>query len=287
MRQLKITQSITNRSDLSFEKYLSDISKNEMISVDEEVRLARRIREGDEESLKKLVSANLRFVVSVAKQYQNQGLPIADLISEGNLGLIRAAKRFDERRGFKFISYAVWWIRQSILEALTEKSRVIRIPLNQVGVLSKINKTYSRLEQELDRPPTDEEIAIELDLTETKVRENISQTRNSVSLDSPMGNDPEKSSMLEVLENDESPKTDSDVMLDSLRIDIERTLNSLDPKSRDIIKLYFGIGCGYPRSMEEIGHKYQLTKERVRQIKEKSIRKIKASSRINLLKPYL
>jgi RNA polymerase primary sigma factor len=287
MRQLKITQSITNRSDLSFEKYLSDISKNEMISVDEEVRLARRIREGDEEALKKLVSANLRFVVSVAKQYQNQGLPIADLISEGNLGLIRAAKRFDERRGFKFISYAVWWIRQSILEALTEKSRVIRIPLNQVGVLSKINKTYSRLEQELDRPPTDEEIAIELDLTETKVRENISQTRNSVSLDSPMGNDPEKSSMLEVLENDESPKTDSDVMLDSLRIDIERTLNSLDPKSRDIIKLYFGIGYSYPRSMEEIGHKYQLTKERVRQIKEKSIRKIKASSRVNLLKPYI
>lgn len=287
MRQLKITQSITNRSDLSFEKYLSDISKNEMISVDEEVRLARRIREGDEEALKKLVSANLRFVVSVAKQYQNQGLPIADLISEGNLGLIRAAKRFDERRGFKFISYAVWWIRQSILEALTEKSRVIRIPLNQVGVLSKINKTYSRLEQELDRPPTDEEIAVELDLTETKVRENISQTRNSVSLDSPMGNDPEKSSMIEVLENDESPKADNDVMLDSLRIDIERTLNSLDPKSRDIIKLYFGIGCGYPRSMEEIGHKYQLTKERVRQIKEKSIRKIKASSRINLLKPYL
>ena len=258
-----------------------------MISVDEEVRLARRIREGDEEALKKLVSANLRFVVSVAKQYQNQGLPIADLISEGNLGLIRAAKRFDERRGFKFISYAVWWIRQSILEALTEKSRVIRIPLNQVGVLSKINKTYSRLEQELDRPPTDEEIAVELDLTETKVRENISQTRNSVSLDSPMGNDPEKSSMIEVLENDESPKADNDVMLDSLRIDIERTLNSLDPKSRDIIKLYFGIGCGYPRSMEEIGHKYQLTKERVRQIKEKSIRKIKASSRINLLKPYL
>ena len=287
MRQLKITQSITNRSDLSFEKYLSDISKNEMISVDEEVILARRIREGDEEALKKLVSANLRFVVSVAKQYQNQGLPIADLISEGNLGLIRAAKRFDERRGFKFISYAVWWIRQSILEALTEKSRVIRIPLNQVGVLSKINKTYSRLEQELDRPPTDEEIAIELDLTETKVRENISQTRNSVSLDSPMGNDPEKSSMLEVLENDESPKTDSDVMLDSLRIDIERTLNSLDPKSRDIIKLYFGIGYSYPRSMEEIGHKYQLTKERVRQIKEKSIRKIKASSRVNLLKPYI
>ncbi len=287
MRQLKITQSITNRSDLSFEKYLSDISKNEMISVDEEVRLARRIREGDEEALKKLVSANLRFVVSVAKQYQNQGLSIADLISEGNLGLIRAAKRFDERRGFKFISYAVWWIRQSILEALTEKSRIIRIPLNQVGVLSKINKTYSRLEQELDRPPTDEEIAIELDLTETKVRENISQTRNSVSLDSPMGNDPEKSSMLEVLENDESPKTDSDVMLDSLRIDIERTLNSLDPKSRDIIKLYFGIGYSCPRSMEEIGHKYQLTKERVRQIKEKSIRKIKASGRVNLLKPYI
>lgn len=287
MRQLKITQSITNRSDLSFEKYLSDISKNEMISVEEEVRLARRIREGDEEALKKLVSANLRFVVSVAKQYQNQGLPIADLISEGNLGLIKAAKRFDESRGFKFISYAVWWIRQSILEALSEKSRVIRIPLNQVGVLSKINRTYSRLEQELDRPPTDEEIAIELDLTEEKVRENIAQTRNSVSLDSPMGNDQENSSMLEVLQNNHTPKTDSEVMMDSLRIDIERTLNSLDPKSRDIIKLYFGIGYSYPRSMEEIGHKYQLTKERVRQIKEKSIRKIKASSRGNLLKAYL
>jgi RNA polymerase primary sigma factor len=287
MRQLKITQSITNRSDLSFEKYLSDISKNEMISVEEEVRLARRIREGDEEALKKLVSANLRFVVSVAKQYQNQGLPIADLISEGNLGLIKAAKRFDESRGFKFISYAVWWIRQSILEALSEKSRVIRIPLNQVGVLSKINRTYSRLEQELDRPPTDEEIAIELDLTEEKVRENIAQTRNSVSLDSPMGNDQDNSSMLEVLQNNHTPKTDSEVMMDSLRTDIERTLNSLDPKSRDIIKLYFGIGYSYPRSMEEIGHKYQLTKERVRQIKEKSIRKIKASSRGNLLKAYL
>ena len=287
MRQLKITQSITNRSDLSFEKYLSDISKNEMISVEEEVRLARRIREGDEEALKKLVSANLRFVVSVAKQYQNQGLPIADLISEGNLGLIKAAKRFDESRGFKFISYAVWWIRQSILEALSEKSRVIRIPLNQVGVLSKINRTYSRLEQELDRPPTEEEIAIELDLTEEKVRENIAQTRNSVSLDSPMGNDQDNSSMLEVLQNNHTPKTDSEVMMDSLRTDIERTLNSLDPKSRDIIKLYFGIGYSYPRSMEEIGHKYQLTKERVRQIKEKSIRKIKASSRGNLLKAYL
>jgi RNA polymerase primary sigma factor len=287
MRQLKITQSITNRSDLSFEKYLSDISKNEMISVEEEVRLARRIREGDEEALKKLVSANLRFVVSVAKQYQNQGLPIADLISEGNLGLIKAAKRFDESRGFKFISYAVWWIRQSILEALSEKSRVIRIPLNQVGVLSKINRTYSRLEQELDRPPTEEEIAIELDLTEEKVRENIAQTRNSVSLDSPMGNDQDNSSMLEVLQNNHTPKTDSEVMMDSLRTDIERTLNSLDPKSRDIIKLYFGIGYSYPRSMEEIGYKYQLTKERVRQIKEKSIRKIKASSRGNLLKAYL
>ena len=287
MRQLKISQSITNRNDKSFEKYLTDIGKNEMINAEEEANLARKIKEGDEEALNRLVNANLRFVVSVAKQYQNQGMLLADLVSEGNIGLIKAAKKFDESRGFKFISYAVWWIRQTILESISEKSRVIRIPLNQVGVMTRINRTYSRLEQELERAPTEEEIAAELDINEAKVKENIYSTRSSVSLDSPMGGDSENSSMLDVIYNKESPGTDSQVILDSLRIDIERALNSLDTKSSDIIKLYYGIGFEYPRSLEEIGHKYNLSGERVRQIKEKSLKKLRTATKRNLLKTYI
>ena len=287
MRQLKINQSITNRNDRSFEKYLSDISKNPMITVDEEVRLAKKIREGDEAALNKLVNANLRFVVSVAKQYQNHGMLLPDIINEGNLGLIKAAKRFDESRGFKFISYAVWWIRQAILDSLSEKSRVIRVPLNQVGVMSKINQAYSRLEQELERPPTEEEISFELGMEEIKVKSNINSTRGTVSLDSPMGGDTENSSMLEVLYNKDSPSTDSEVIKDSLIVDIERILNTLDPKYREIVKLYYGIGYSHPRSLDEIGHEFKLTKERVRQIKERSLKKLRKGSRGNLLKDYL
>jgi RNA polymerase primary sigma factor len=287
MRQLKISQSITNRNDKSFEKYLTDIGKNEMINAEEEANLARKIKEGDEEALNRLVNANLRFVVSVAKQYQNQGMLLADLVSEGNIGLIKAAKKFDESRGFKFISYAVWWIRQTILESISEKSRVIRIPLNQVGVMTRINRTYSRLEQELERAPTEKEIADELDINEVKVKENIYSTRSSVSLDSPMGGDSENSSILDVIYNKESPGTDSQVILDSLRIDIERALDSLDTKSSDIIKLYYGIGFEYPRSLEEIGQKYNLSGERVRQIKEKSLKKLRTATKRNLLKTYI
>ncbi len=287
MRQLKITSSITSREDEALEKYLQDISKEEMITADEETHLAGRIREGDQEALDKMVKTNLRFVVSVAKQYQHQGLPLVDLINEGNVGLIKAAKKFDETRGFKFISYAVWWIRQAIMEALSEKARVIRIPLNQVGVLSKINKTYSRLEQDLGRAPSNEEIAQELDLPEFKVRDTLSSSKNHVSYDAPMGGDTENSSMIEILSSEEFPNTDSVTILESLRIDIERSLDSLDPKCREIIKLNYGIGYSYPRSLDEIGEKYSLTRERVRQIKEKGLRKLRVESRSKILRSYL
>jgi RNA polymerase primary sigma factor len=225
--------------------------------------------------------------VSVAKQYQHQGLPLTDLISEGNLGLIRAAQKFDETRGFKFISYAVWWIRQSILEALSEKSRVIRIPLNQVGVLGKINKAYSKLEQDLGRPPTSNEISDELDIPEYKVKETLSTSRNHISYDAPMGGDDENSAMIELLSNKDFPSTDSVVIDESLRIDIERSLETLDPKCREIIKLNYGIGYSHPSSLDEIGHKYSLTRERVRQIKEKGLKKLRAQSRTKILKQYL
>lgn len=287
MRQLKITNSITNRADKSLEKYLQDISKEEMITADEETILTRKIREGDERALEKMVKANLRFVVSVAKQYQHQGLPLTDLINEGNLGLIKAAKKFDETRGFKFISYAVWWIRQAILEALSDKARVIRIPLNQVGVLGKINKAYSKLEQDLGRTPSPEEIAEELDIPEHKVKDTLSSSRNHVSYDAPMGGDDENSSMIEVLSNGDSPSTDFIMIEESLKVDIERSLASLDPKCREIIKLNYGIGYTHPRSLDEIGEKYSLTRERVRQIKEKGLRKLRVESRSKMLKQYL
>ena len=258
-----------------------------MITADEETILTRKIREGDERALEKMVKANLRFVVSVAKQYQHQGLPLTDLINEGNLGLIKAAKKFDETRGFKFISYAVWWIRQAILEALSDKARVIRIPLNQVGVLGKINKAYSKLEQDLGRTPSPEEIAEELDIPEHKVKETLSSSKNHVSYDAPMGGDDENSSMIEVLSNGDSPSTDFIMIEESLKVDIERSLASLDPKCREIIKLNYGIGYTHPRSLDEIGEKYSLTRERVRQIKEKGLRKLRVESKSKMLKQYL
>jgi len=287
MRQLKITSSITNRADKSLEKYLQDISKEEMITADEETRLTRLIREGDTRALDKMVKANLRFVVSVAKQYQHQGLPLTDLINEGNLGLIKAAKKFDETRGFKFISYAVWWIRQAILEALSDKARVIRIPLNQVGVLGKINKAYSKLEQDLGRAPSEEEIAHELDIPEHKVKETLKTSKNHVSYDAPVGGDDENSTMIELLSNGEALSTDYLTIDESLKVDIERSLGVLDPKCREIIKLNYGIGYSHPKSLDEIGEKYSLTRERVRQIKEKGLRKLRVESRSKILKQYL
>jgi len=287
MRQLKITNSITNRADKSLEKYLQDISKEEMITADEETRLTRLIREGDTLALDKMVKANLRFVVSVAKQYQHQGLPLTDLINEGNLGLIKAAKKFDETRGFKFISYAVWWIRQAILEALSDKARVIRIPLNQVGVLGKINKAYSKLEQDLGRAPSEEEIAHELDIPEHKVKETLKSSKNHVSYDAPVGGDDENSTMIDLLSNGEALSTDYLTIDESLKVDIERSLGVLDPKCRDIIKLNYGIGYSHPKSLDEIGERYSLTRERVRQIKEKGLRKLRVESRSKILKQYL
>lgn len=287
MRQLKISQSITNRADKSLEKYLSDISKEEMITVDEETILARRIREGDQAALDKLTLANLRFVVSVAKQYQNQGLPLIDLINEGNLGLIKAAKKFDETRGFKFISYAVWWIRQSILEALSEKSRVIRIPLNQVGVLSKINKSIGKLEQDLERIPTHEEIAEALDLSENKVSETVRTSLKHSSFDAPLGGDPEASAMIDILINPDSPSADNLLIHESLRTEIERSLNTLDPRSKNVIKMFYGIDQSCPRSLDEIGQKLEISRERARQIKEKGIKKLRVSTRSRLLRSYL
>jgi RNA polymerase primary sigma factor len=287
MRQLKITNSITNRADKSLEKYLQDISKEEMITADEETRLTRLIREGDTRALDKMVKANLRFVVSVAKQYQHQGLPLTDLINEGNLGLIKAAKKFDETRGFKFISYAVWWIRQAILEALSDKARVIRIPLNQVGVLGKINKAYSKLEQDLGRAPSEEEIAHELDIPEHKVKETLKSSKNHVSYDAPVGGDDDNSTMIDLLSNGEALSTDYLTIDESLKVDIERSLGVLDPKCRDIIKLNYGIGYSHPKSLDEIGERYSLTRERVRQIKEKGLRKLRVESRSKILKQYL
>jgi len=287
MRQLKITQSITNRADKSLEKYLSDISKEEMITAEEETILARKIRNGDQNALQKLTKANLRFVVSVAKQYQNQGLPLIDIINEGNVGLIKAAKKFDETRGFKFISYAVWWIRQSILEALSEKSRIIRIPLNQVGVLGKINKAVCKLEQDLERMPTHEEISDALNILEYKVSETITASLKASSIDAPLGGNEDSSSMLEVLVNNDSPLADRMLIQESLKIEIERSLSTLDPRSKDVIKMFYGIDHICPISLDEIGHKLEITRERARQIKEKSIKKLRVSTRSKLLKSYL
>jgi RNA polymerase primary sigma factor len=285
MRQLKITKSITNRESASLDKYLQEIGKEELITVEEEVELAQRIKKGDRLALEKLTRANLRFVVSVAKQYQNQGLTLPDLINEGNLGLIKAAEKFDETRGFKFISYAVWWIRQSILQALAEQSRIVRLPLNQVGSLNKINKAFSKFEQENERTPAPEEIAEDLDLPKEKVADTLRVSGRHVSVDAPFV-DGEDNSLLDVLVNSDSPKADRDLVKESLTREIERVLSTLTERERDIIKLFFGIGC-QDMTLEEIGEKFGLTRERVRQIKEKAIRRLRHTSKSKLLKTYL
>ena len=285
MRQLKITKSITNRESASLDKYLQEIGKEELISVEEEVELAQRIKKGDKEALEKLTKANLRFVVSVAKQYQNQGLSLPDLINEGNLGLIKAAEKFDETRGFKFISYAVWWIRQSILQALAEQSRIVRLPLNQVGSLNKINKAFARFEQEHERTPSAEELANELELPKEKVTDTLRVAGRHISVDAPFA-DGEDNSLLDVLVNTDSPNADRGLINESLATEVDRALEILTERERDIIRYFFGIGCS-EMTLEEIGEKFDLTRERVRQIKEKAIRKLRQSSRSKLLKSYL
>lgn len=286
MRQLKITKSITNRNTASLDKYLQEIGKEDLITAEQEVELARKIRAGDQIALEKLTKANLRFVVSVAKQYQNQGLSLPDLINEGNLGLIKAAQRFDETRGFKFISYAVWWIRQSILQALAEQSRIVRLPLNQVGSLNKIKKISSRLEQQFERPPSFIEIADEMEVPDHKIDSAMKIATRYVSMDAPLGND-EETQFLDVFMPTDNIDTDEDLMRESLGHEIQRSLSTLSEKERDVINLYYGIGLNHGFTLEEIGAKFNLTRERVRQIKEKAIRRLRHTSRSRLLKAYL
>ena len=284
MRQLKITKSITNRESASLDKYLQEIGRKDLITVDEEVELAQKIKQGDQAALDKLVSANLRFVVSVAKQYQNQGLSLPDLIDEGNLGLIKAAQKFDETRGFKFISYAVWWIRQSILQALAEQSRIVRLPLNQVGSLNKIGKALQRFEQENERRPSPAELAEQLDVPVEKIADTMKVSGRHVSVDAPFV-DGEDNRLLDVLPNEDSPMADSSLTQESLSKEVNRALEQLNPRERDILKMFFGIGC-QEMTLEEIGAKFDLTRERVRQIKEKAIRRLKGQ-KSKLLKSYL
>ena len=284
MRQLKITKSITNRESASLDKYLQEIGRKDLITVDEEVELAQKIKQGDQAALDKLVSANLRFVVSVAKQYQNQGLSLPDLIDEGNLGLIKAAQKFDETRGFKFISYAVWWIRQSILQALAEQSRIVRLPLNQVGSLNKIGKALQRFEQENERRPSPMELAEQLDVPVEKIADTMKVSGRHVSVDAPFV-DGEDNSLLDVLPNEDSPMADSSLNQESLSKEVNRALEQLNPRERDILEMFFGIGC-QEMTLEEIGAKFDLTRERVRQIKEKAIRRLKGQ-KSKLLKSYL
>ncbi|MGB0427875.1 MAG: sigma-70 family RNA polymerase sigma factor [Flavobacteriales bacterium] len=286
MRQLKITKQVTNRETASLDKYLQEIGKVELITAEQEVELAQRIREGDQVALEKLTKANLRFVVSVSKQYQNQGLSLPDLINEGNLGLIKAAQRFDETRGFKFISYAVWWIRQSILQALAEQSRIVRLPLNKIGSINKINKTYAALEQNYEREPSSHEIAESMEITETEVKEFRRNSGRHVSMDAPLV-EGEDSSLYDVVSSNESPNPDKELLMDSLRIEIERALTTLNEREADVVRLYFGLGSEHPMTLEEIGETFDLTRERVRQIKEKAIRRLKHASRSKILKTYL
>ncbi|PCI94093.1 MAG: RNA polymerase subunit sigma [Flavobacteriales bacterium] len=286
MRQLKITKSITNRDSASLDKYLQEIGREDLITAEDEVELAQKIKQGDQVALEKLVKANLRFVVSVSKQYQNQGLTLPDLINEGNLGLIKAAQRFDETRGFKFISYAVWWIRQSILQAIAEQARIVRLPLNQVGSLNRINKAFSRLEQEFEREPSPEEIADSLEIEKDKVTEAQKISGRHVSMDAPF-KDGEDGTLLDVLSNGNSPKADITLMNESLQKEIKRSLSTLTDREQNVIILFFGIGIPHPLSLEEIGEKFELTRERVRQIKEKGIRRLRHTSRSKLLKSYL
>ena len=287
MRQLKIEQSITNREAESLSKYFTELSTIDMIDADQEIELTRRIRKGDEQALQALVKANLRFVVSVAKKYQNYGIPLIDLIEEGNIGLIRAAYRFDETRGFKFISYAVWWIRQSILQALAEQARIVRLPLNQVGSLNKINKAFSKLEQEYERPPSAEELAEALEVPEDKIKESLNVSGRHVSMDAPLTTNEDGGTLMDVMANNDAPKTDQKLMAESLQKEIERSLSTLTDKEREIIRLFFGIGMNHGLTLEEIGSKFNLTRERVRQIKEKAIRRLRHTSRNKLLKSYL
>jgi RNA polymerase primary sigma factor len=286
MRQLKITKQVTNRETASLDKYLQEIGKVELITAEEEVELARRIKAGDKDALEKLTKANLRFVVSVSKQYQNQGLSLPDLINEGNLGLIKAAQRFDETRGFKFISYAVWWIRQSILQALAEQSRIVRLPLNKIGSINKINKAYARLEQQNEREPDSQEIAEMLDIPESEVKESIRNSGRHISMDAPLIQD-EENTLYDVLRSDETNTPEKELMVESLRKEIDRAISTLTPREADVVRLYFGLNSKHPMTLEEIGEKFDLTRERVRQIKEKAIRRLKHTSRSKILKSYL
>ncbi|MEO6547238.1 MAG: RNA polymerase sigma factor RpoD/SigA [Ferruginibacter sp.] len=287
MRQLKITKSITNRESQSLEKYLQEIGKVELISPEEEVKLAVLIKQGDQLALDKLTKANLRFVVSVAKQYQNQGLTLPDLINEGNVGLIKAAQRFDETRGFKFISYAVWWIRQSILQALAEQSRIVRLPLNKVGLTNRISKAYSQLEQEYEREPTSEEIAYLLDMETEEVAATMGASARHISMDQPFA-DGEEGSLIDLLENPNAESTDMHLNFKvSLSTEIDRSLSTLTERQKDVIRFFFGIGVDHPLSLEDIGERYSLTRERVRQIKDKAITKLRSTSRCKLLRTYL
>jgi RNA polymerase primary sigma factor len=286
MRQLKITKQVTNRETASLDKYLQEIGKVDLITADEEVELAQKIKAGDQRALEKLTKANLRFVVSVAKQYQNQGLTLPDLINEGNLGLIKAAQRFDETRGFKFISYAVWWIRQSILQALAEQSRIVRLPLNKIGSINKINKMFALLEQSNERAPSAEEIAKELDMTVNDVKESMKNSGRHLSMDAPLV-EGEDSNLYDVLRSGESPNPDRELIHESLQTEIERALETLTPREADVVRLYFGLSDQNPMTLEEIGETFDLTRERVRQIKEKAIRRLKHTSRSKILKTYL
>jgi len=288
MRQLKISKQVTNRETASLDKYLQEIGKVDLITAEEEVDLAKRIKQGDTYALEKLTKANLRFVVSVSKQYQNQGLSLPDLINEGNLGLIKAAQRFDETRGFKFISYAVWWIRQSILQALAEQSRIVRLPLNKIGSLNKINKAFSQLEQQYEREPSAEEVAIILELSEQEVKDSLKNSGRHISMDAPLSQGEETTSnMYDVMTSDESPSPELELLNDSLRREIERALSTLTGREADVVKLYFGLNGEHAQTLEEIGEKFDLTRERVRQIKEKAIRRLKHTSRSKILKTYL
>ncbi len=286
MRQLKITKQVTNRETASLDKYLQEIGKVELITADEEVALAQKIKQGDRAALEKLTKANLRFVVSVSKQYQNQGLSLPDLINEGNLGLIKAAQRFDETRGFKFISYAVWWIRHSILHALAEPSRIVRLPLHKIGSINKINKAYAKLEQEYEREPNFDEIAGLLEISENEVKESMRNSGRHVSMDAPLVQD-EDNNMYDVLRSDDGPTPETELLYESLRKEIERAVSTLTPREADVIRLYFGLGGEHPLTLEEIGERFDLTRERVRQIKEKAIRRLKHTSRSKILKTYL
>jgi len=286
MRQLKITKQVTNRETASLDKYLQEIGRVELITAEEEVRLARLIKQGDPKALEKLTKANLRFVVSVAKQYQNQGLTLSDLINEGNLGLIKAATRFDETRGFKFISYAVWWIRQSILQALAEQSRIVRLPLNKIGSINKINKAFSKLEQEFEREPSQEEIAVVLGITMDDIKDTMRTSGRHVSMDAPLTQG-EDGTLMDVLEDEDQLNPDHTLISESLRREVERALTTLTMREADVLRLYFGLAGEQPMTLEEIGDRFDLTRERVRQIKEKAIRRLKHTSRSKILKTYL